>query len=130
MTENGVAYPNPLLCNIGKYLFASGYHNAIKSVQEIAGGLPATGPTEADCKNPATKELIERYLGGRKGVDAISRLKVMKLVRDIGGTDGAGEWWVGTLHGEGSLQAQRLSVLRGYDVRQCVDYVKGVLTLE
>jgi aromatic ring hydroxylase len=62
----------------------------------------------------ATKELIERYLGGRKGVDALSRLEVMKLIRDMDGTDGAGGWWVGTLHGEGSLQAQRLSISRGY----------------
>ena len=130
MSENGIAYPNPLLCNIGKYLFASGYHGALKAVQEIAGGLPATGPTEADCKNPATKELIERYLGGRKGVDAMSRLKVMKLIRDMGGTDGAGEWWVGTLHGEGSLHAQRLSISREYDVKQCVNYVKNLLELE
>jgi 4-hydroxybutyryl-CoA dehydratase/vinylacetyl-CoA-Delta-isomerase len=127
MTENGVAYPNPLLCNIGKYLFASGYHTAMKAVQEIGGGLPATGPSEADCKNPATRELIERYLGGRKGVDAISRLKVMKLIRDMGGTEGAGEWWVGTLHGEGSLQAQRLSISREFNVKRCVDYVKDLL---
>ena len=130
MTENGIAYPNPLLCNIGKYLFAANYHNSIKALQEVAGGLPATGPTEADCKNPETRELIERYLGGRKGADAISRLKVMKLIRDMGGTDGAGEWWVGTLHGEGSIQAQRMSIAREFDVKKCVDYVKNLLGVE
>jgi aromatic ring hydroxylase len=43
ITENGIAYPNPLLCNMGKYLFASGYHTAMRSLQEIAGGLPAQG---------------------------------------------------------------------------------------
>ena len=127
MTETGIAYPNPLLCNIGKYLFAANYHTSIKALQEIAGGLPATGPTEADCKNPETRELIERYLGGRKGVDALSRLKVMKLIRDMGGTDGAGEWWVGTLHGEGSIHAQRMSIAREFDVQKCADYVKNLL---
>jgi 4-hydroxybutyryl-CoA dehydratase/vinylacetyl-CoA-Delta-isomerase len=95
----------------------------------VAGGLPATGPTEADCQNPATAEFIERYLGGRKGVDAMSRLKVMKLVRDMGGTEGAGEWWVGTLHGEGSLQAQRFSITREFNVKKCVDYVKDLLEI-
>jgi 4-hydroxybutyryl-CoA dehydratase/vinylacetyl-CoA-Delta-isomerase len=130
MTENGVAYPNPLLCNIGKHFFAANYHASMKALQEVAGGLVATGPTEADCKNPATREFIERYLGGRKGVDAMSRLKVMKLIRDMGGTDGAGEWWVGTLHGEGSLQAQKMSIMRGYDVGRCVDYVKDLLNVE
>lgn len=130
ITENGVAYPNPLLCNIGKYLFAANYHTSMKALQEVAGGLVVTGPTEADCENPATREYIERYLGGRKGVDAISRLKVMKLIRDMGSTEGAGEWWVGTLHGEGSLQAQRLSISRGFNVKRCIDYVKNLLEVE
>ena len=129
ISENGIAYPNPLLCNIGKYLFATNYHASIKALQEVAGGLPATGPTEADCRNPATGKFIERYLGGRKGAGAIDRLKLMKLVRDMGGTEGAGEWWVGTLHGEGSLQAQRFSITREFDVKKCVDYVKGLLEI-
>ena len=130
ITENGTAYPNPLLCNIGKYLFATNYHASMKALQEVAGGLVVTGPTEADCNNPSTREFIDRYLGGRKGVDAISRLKVMKLIRDMGSTEGGGEWWVGSLHGEGSLQAQKVAISREYDVRQCVDYVKDLLGVE
>ncbi len=63
-------------------------------------------------------------------MDAKSRLKVMKLICDMGGTDGAGEWWVGTHHGEGSLQAQRLSISREYDVKECVSYVKNLLELQ
>jgi aromatic ring hydroxylase len=54
----------------------------------------------------------------------------MKLIRDMGSTEGAGEWWVGTLHGEGSLQAQRLSISREFDVKKCVDYVKNLLEIE
>jgi 4-hydroxybutyryl-CoA dehydratase/vinylacetyl-CoA-Delta-isomerase len=130
ITENGIAYPNPLLCNMGKYLFASNYHTSIRALQEIAGGLPATGPTEADCINPATRELIERYLGGRKGADALSRLKVMKLIRDMGGTELSGEWYVGTVHGEGSLQAQKISIMREYDVDRCANDVKKMLGVE
>jgi len=127
ISENGIAFPNPLLCNVGKYLFANNYHMAMKLLQEIAGGLVVTAPTEADCKNPATKEFIERYLGGRKGVDATTRIKVMKLIRDIGASGFAGEWYVGTLHGEGSIQAQRISIFRDFDVQKCVTYVKDLL---
>ncbi len=130
MTENGIAYPNPLYCNIGKYFFANNYHASIKALQEVAGGLVITGPTEADYKNPATREFIERYLGGRKGASAVNRLKVMKLIRDLTATEFAGEWFVGTVHGEGSLQAQRLSIYRDYDVKNCVNYVKDLLKIE
>jgi 4-hydroxybutyryl-CoA dehydratase/vinylacetyl-CoA-Delta-isomerase len=130
ITENQIAYPNPVLCNIGKFFFADNYHMCIKSLQEIAGGLVVTGPTEADCKNPATREYIDRYLGGRKGVKGVDRLKVMKLIRDVSATEFAGEWMVGTLHGEGSLQAQKLSIYRDYDLGRCVDYVKKLLRIE
>ena len=129
ISESGVAYPNPLLCNIGKHFFANNYHACIKALQEVAGGLVVTGPTEADCMNPATREYIERYLGGKKGVAAVDRLKVMKLIRDLTATEFAGEWMVGTIHGEGSLQAQKMSTYRDYDVAKCVDYVKELLRI-
>ena len=129
-SESGIVYPNPLLCNIGKYLFAINYHTAIRTLQEIAGGLVVTGPTEADCKNPAIREFIQKYLSGRKGIDGITRLKVMKLIRDLGATEFAGEWFVGTIHGEGSLQAQRISVYREFDIEKCVNYVKELLNIE
>ncbi len=129
ITEDGMAYPNPLLANIGKHFFAANYHNVTKGLQEIAGGLAITGPTEADLKNPETSEYIERYLGGRKGVSAEDRLKVMKLVRDISGTEFAGEWYIGTLHGEGSLQAQRVSITKEYDVSNAMAFVKRLLKI-
>jgi 4-hydroxybutyryl-CoA dehydratase/vinylacetyl-CoA-Delta-isomerase len=129
-TENGIAYPNPVVCNIGKFFFASHYHMCIKALQEIAGGLVVTGPTEADYKNPDTGKFIERYLAGRKGAKAEERLKLFKLIRDISATEFAGEWMVGTIHGEGSLQAQKLSIGREYNVWNCVNYVKEILRIE
>jgi len=130
MTENGMAYPNPLLCNMGKHFFATHYHESIKAVQEIAGGLVVTGPTEADYRNPATQDYIEVFLAGRKGVKTEDRLKVMKLIRDLTATGYAGEGYVGTLHGEGSIEAQKISLYREYDINRCVDYVKEMLKIE
>ena len=130
MTENGIAFPNPLLSNMGKHFFATQYHDSIKAVQEIAGGLVVTGPTEADYMNPATRDYIETFLAGRKGVKTEDRLKVMKLIRDLTATGYAGEGYVGTLHGEGSIEAQKLSIYREYDTKRCVDYVKELLKIE
>jgi 4-hydroxybutyryl-CoA dehydratase / vinylacetyl-CoA-Delta-isomerase len=130
MTDNGIAFPNPLLSNMGKHFFATHYHDAIKAVQEIAGGLVVTGPTEADYENPATRDHIETFLAGRKGVKTEDRLRVMKLIRDLTATGYAGEGYVGTLHGEGSIEAQKISLYREYDIRRCSDYVKQVLKIE
>ena len=130
ITENGVAYPNPILSNIGKHFFATHYHDSIKAVQEIAGGLVVTGPTEADYMNPETRDYIETYLGGRKGVKTVNRLKVMKLIRDLTATGYAGEGYVGTLHGEGSIEAQKISLYREYNINLCVNYVKELLKIK
>jgi aromatic ring hydroxylase len=130
ITENGIAYPNPFLCNMGKFFFATHYHESTKALQEIAGGLVVTGPTEADYRNPATRDYIETYLGGKEGVSAENRLKVMKLIRDLTATGYAGEGYVGTLHGEGSIEAQKISLYREYDTKRCIDYVKKLLRIE
>jgi 4-hydroxybutyryl-CoA dehydratase/vinylacetyl-CoA-Delta-isomerase len=114
---------------VGKHFFATHYHESIKAVQEIAGGLVVTGPTEADYRNPATREYIETYLAGKGGVKTEDRLKVMKLIRDLTASGYAGEGYVGTLHGEGSIEAQKISLHREYDINRCVDYVKNVLKI-
>ncbi len=129
-TGNGIAYPNPLFCNMGKYFFATHYHESIKAVQEIAGGLVVTGPTGADYENPATRDYIEVFLAGRKGTRTVDRLKVMKLIRDLTATGYAGEGYVGTLHGEGSIEAQKISLYREFDINRCVDYVKELLGIQ
>jgi 4-hydroxybutyryl-CoA dehydratase / vinylacetyl-CoA-Delta-isomerase len=115
---------------MGKHFFATRYHESIRAVQEIAGGLVVTGPTEADYKNPATRDYIEIYLAGRKGEKTEDRLKVMKLIRDLTATGYAGEGYVGTLHGEGSIEAQKISLYREYNINRCVDYVKELLKIE
>lgn len=130
ITENGIAYPNPILSNMGKHFFATHYHDSIKAVQEIAGGLVVTGPTEADYINPETRSYIETYLGGREGVKTENRLKVMKLIRDLTATGYAGEGYIGTLHGEGSIEAQRISLYRDYNIERCIKYVKEILKIE
>lgn len=116
----GIACPNALLANMGKYIFASGYHDAVRAVQEIAGGVTVTGPASLDYENPDTREYIERYFGGVEGVPTEHRLRAFKLIMDMTASEYAGNWMLATLHGEGSLEAQRLSMYRQYDVKRCV----------
>ena len=40
--------PDPLYVNMAKYHFAHGYHEAIRDVQDIAGGALVTGPGAED----------------------------------------------------------------------------------
>jgi len=123
-TMEGVAYPNPLHCNVGKYLFAENYHTMIKNVQEITGGIGGTCPSIADYESPELHEKMERYLCGRPGVSTEARIRIIKMVRDLTASCDAGGHMFGTIHGEGTLEAQRMMVLRDFDMRPAVELAR------
>ncbi|MCS7234936.1 MAG: 4-hydroxyphenylacetate 3-hydroxylase N-terminal domain-containing protein [Armatimonadota bacterium] len=120
--EEGVFVPHVVLTNAAKYYFARGYHDAVRDVQDIAGGLVVTGPAEEDRNNPEVWSLIEPYLQGRAGVSGEARLRMMNLIRDLVASDLGGYLEVLAIHAEGSLEAQKLTVLMDYDLER----VKGL----
>lgn len=101
-----LVYPDPTYSNCAKFQFASNYHEAIKILQDLAGGLPAAVFSSKDYFNPKTKELIDKYFAGKSGIPTEHRIRLMRLVKDLTNSFDA----VTTLHAEGSLAAQRLSV--------------------
>ncbi|HEV8677051.1 MAG TPA: 4-hydroxyphenylacetate 3-hydroxylase N-terminal domain-containing protein [Methylomirabilota bacterium] len=111
----GVAVPDPVTTNVAKQFFAENYHAMAQKVQDIAGGLLVTGPAEEDLTAPETKAWVERYLGGKKGFGATNRLRVMNLIRDLLTSDFGGYNEVLSIHAEGSLEAQKLTILREFD---------------
>lgn len=99
-------YPNPMLSNSCKYYFADNFHTAIKHVLDISGGIVATLPTSKDFYNPETRPLIEKYLAGKDGIPTENRLRAIRTIREMVSAFDQ----VVTLHGEGSLAAQRMSI--------------------
>ena len=106
-SDNDLVYPNPMYANICKYYFANNWHEATKYIQDIAGGIVATCPSSKDFNNPELREMLDRVLGGKEGVPTEHRLRMVKLVRDL--TSCYED--VLTIHAEGSLAAQKLSIL-------------------
>jgi 4-hydroxybutyryl-CoA dehydratase/vinylacetyl-CoA-Delta-isomerase len=106
VTYGGIPIPNPVISNISKYYFANNFHNCVKAVEDIAGGLLITAPTYKDYQNPDTADYIKKYLGGTAGVSAESRLRMLQLIRRLLGL----ETEVLAVHAEGSLQAQRMTI--------------------
>lgn len=109
--DSDLVYPNPMIANICKFYFADNWHQATKYVQDIAGGIVATVPSAKDYFNPATHALMEKYFAGRDGVPTEHRLRAVKLVKDL--TSSYED--VLTIHAEGSLAAQRLSIFAQAD---------------
>lgn len=104
--HGGIAVPNPVTTNIAKYHLASNYHDCVKKVEDIAGGILATAPTYKDYQNPEIGEYVDKYLGGKAGIPTENRLRMIHLMR---------RWLtlyleILAIHGEGSLQAQRRTI--------------------
>jgi 4-hydroxybutyryl-CoA dehydratase / vinylacetyl-CoA-Delta-isomerase len=110
ISEEGsdLVFPNPMIANICKYHFADNWHTATKYIQDIAGGVVVTAPSSKDFFNPETHDMMEKYFGGKAGIPTEDRLRMIKLVRDL--TSAYED--VLTIHAEGSLEAQKLSILQ------------------
>lgn len=115
-TVEGIAFPHPLHCNVGKYHFADRFHEMLKYTQEICGGIGGTCPSARDLQHPEFAAKLERFLCGRAGVPTEDRLRVVKLIHDITASCDGGGHMFGTVHGEGTLEAQRMMVLRDFDM--------------
>ncbi len=111
----GVAVPNNLIANCGKYHATSGHHKAVELLQDIAGGGMITSPSGADLMSPLTGPLVRKYFVGKEDVSAEERLRMFNLIRDLTASDYAGDDAIATLHGGGSMAAQKQAVLRSYD---------------
>jgi 4-hydroxybutyryl-CoA dehydratase/vinylacetyl-CoA-Delta-isomerase len=92
--------------NIAKFYYADNFHQIVKMVQDIGGGLVSGGISEKDFNNPETHPLLDKYFGGKAGIPTEFRLRAMRLARDL-----LNAWHLTvTIHGEGSLAAQFLAV--------------------
>lgn len=123
----GIAVPSVVLTNIAKHHFARNYHMMVQNLQDVAGGLLVTAPFRKDWEHEATRSYLDHYLGGVEGVSGTRRTRAMKLIRDIAASGFGGYQEILSIHAEGSLAAQRITILRDYDVNRCVNIVKRYL---
>jgi 4-hydroxybutyryl-CoA dehydratase / vinylacetyl-CoA-Delta-isomerase len=126
--KDDVAISNTEVVNIAKLHFASNYHQALMHVQDIAGGLLVTAPGEGDLKNPETRKYVDRYLGGKSGVSAEQRLRTLNMISDLTTSEFGGYQAVLAIHAEGSLEAEKLTILREYDQASAKNYARSILT--
>ncbi|MDZ7830164.1 MAG: 4-hydroxyphenylacetate 3-hydroxylase N-terminal domain-containing protein [Desulfobacterales bacterium] len=101
-----IAVPNTISTNMAKYHFAHNYHEVVKAIQDLAGGLLVTAPTYQDYTHPDLHDDIEKYLSANKDVSTENRLRMFDLIRRIT----TAELEVICLHGEGSPMAERMTI--------------------
>ena len=94
--------PNLMYTNIAKYMYASNWHELSKIAQDICGGIAADPITFRDWNNPEERPFLEKYLGGKNGIQTEDRLRAIRLLHDIT----SGRMVTEQIQAEGSLAAQ------------------------
>ncbi len=115
-TESGMVFPNTLAVNAAKYYYAANYHQMVKYVHDLSGGLVLTQPAEADLRNPETGPYIRKYLSTKRSVDVETRMRVYNFIRDYTADSYGGWHLVVALQAGGGLPAQRVMMNRTYDM--------------
>lgn len=109
--ETGFAQPNAVYTNCAKFWFADNWHQAIKYVQDITGGIAGTMPSWEDWENPETRPYIDKYLGGDAQYPTEERIRVLQAINRQSSAFGG----ILSIHAEGSLAAQRLTLYQQAD---------------
>ena len=110
--KSGVWLNDDMLANVCKHNVTRFPYEIGRLAQDIAGGLMVTMPSEKDFENPETGPLLKKYLKGRKGVDVMNRMRVLRLIENMTMGRNAVGYLTESMHGAGSPQAQRIAIAR------------------
>ena len=112
----------------GRRHFADNLHRALGYVQDLSGGLLVTGPSEDDLNHPEIGPKLKHYLGARAG--SMDRMKLLNLISDLTTGDFGGYQAVLAIHAEGSIEAEKITILRSYDSSRTKAYAKWAAGIE
>lgn len=115
-TPSGMVHPNILAINTAKYYYASKFHEMVRNLHDLGGGLILTLPSEADYRHPEAGPYMRKYLSTKPSVKVEDRMRIYNLIRDMT-ADAFGGWnLVVALQAGGGLTAQRAMMNRTYDM--------------
>jgi 4-hydroxybutyryl-CoA dehydratase/vinylacetyl-CoA-Delta-isomerase len=114
-TPSGVYAVNNMLANTSKLHEGRVMHEMCRLLQDIAGGLVATMPSEKDFQHPEIGEFLKKYLRGVATVPVEYRRRMFRLIekltlesRDL----------ISDVHGGGPPAAHRLVILREAELKE------------
>jgi 4-hydroxybutyryl-CoA dehydratase/vinylacetyl-CoA-Delta-isomerase len=112
-TPSGIYIVDPVLSNTSKLYEGKELAEVIRMMIEIAGGMTTDLPSDKDFEHPEIGPLLTKYLKGVDGVDTMDRVRIFRLIeklafesRDI----------VSNIHGAGSPETHRMTILRNTDI--------------
>lgn len=110
-TKAGNYMVDLLLANVCKLNVTRYPYEIIRLLEDIAGGIMVTAPSEADFRCPELSEYVQKYLVGNQ-VNAEDRLRALRLCENLALGTAAVGYRTESMHGAGSPQAQKVMITR------------------
>jgi 4-hydroxybutyryl-CoA dehydratase/vinylacetyl-CoA-Delta-isomerase len=111
-TKSGAYICDDMIANVCKHHVTRFPYEIGRLAQDIAGGLVATMPSEADFRDEKIGPLLDKYLRGRADIPTEHRMRIMRLIENMTLGRNAVGYLTESMHGAGSPQAQRIQIYR------------------
>jgi 4-hydroxybutyryl-CoA dehydratase/vinylacetyl-CoA-Delta-isomerase len=112
-TNSGIYTVDPVLSNTSKLYEGKELQESIRLMLEIAGGGATDLPSDKDLENSEVGPMLKKYLKGTDEVSTMDRIHILRLIeklafesRDI----------VSNIHGAGSPETHKMTILRHADI--------------
>ncbi len=129
-TEAGSYMVDLMLANVCKQNVTRFPIEIARLLQDVAGGLVVTMPSQRDFENPELAPQLEKYLAGIDGVHTMNRIKLLKLVENLTIGCGSAAYITESIHGAGSPQAQRVMIARLANLEEKVKLAKRLARID
>ncbi|MBN1613139.1 MAG: 4-hydroxybutyryl-CoA dehydratase [Deltaproteobacteria bacterium] len=123
---SGTYFIDAVLANASKLHEGRDMAEATRLLIDICGGYVADLPSDRDFQNPEVGGLLKKYLQGAAGSSVESRVRMLRLAEKLA-MESADT--VSDIHGGGSSQAHRLTILRESDLdyrKRCAKRLAGI----
>ncbi len=126
---SGVYFPDALIANSGLNTIRSNIGKHLEYLHDIAGGLIATMPTEADWNNPELKKYIEKALRANPDYTTEQRIRALSLAQDLAASRLTGTILGFTVNAAGSPETNKVVVRNLYDIKKRVEIAKEIASI-
>jgi len=124
---SGTYFIDTVMANASKIHEGKEMAEAIRMMVDICGGYVADLPSDRDFENPEVGELIKKYMKGAEGVNVEDRIKLFRLAEKLA-LESADT--VSDIHGGGSPEAHRVTILRETDLESKKKAVRRLAGIE
>lgn len=128
-TAVGTYLVDLMLANVTKQNVTRFPYEMGRLLEDIAGGLLVTLPSEKDYRHPEVGPYIEKYLKARADIPTEKRLRLLRFIENLTFGRAAISYRAESMHGAGSPQAQRIMIGRLADIEAKKDLVKRLIGL-